>query len=100
MTGDSGPTGDTPPLEPLRNYLLAQEDRDGARTGAGMILPSHTMGQPAYACVREVGDDVKGKFAAGDVIVYKQADAVPVYVRGHEYLLVKADSVMAKLRPV
>ena len=65
---------------------------------AGMIVPANTLGQPAFAVVLDVGEDANAKFVADDVIVYKQSEAVTVYAGGAEYLLVKADAVMAKLR--
>lgn len=86
-----------PPLEPFRDYLLVKAQAEGARTTSGFVLPGNTLGQPTFAQVERVGDEVPSSIEVGDVIVYKHTEAVSIYLEGSEFFLVKASAVMGRM---
>lgn len=96
MTSDIANTS-VPSLKPLTTYVLADSSPgDVGRTGSGIVLPSNTLDQPAFARVRAIGPDVKN-VAVGDLIVHKATGVVNMWVDGQQYLLFKEDLIMATL---
>ncbi|MFY2789737.1 co-chaperone GroES family protein [Rhodococcus sp. KRD162] len=81
-------------LEPMTTYLVATE-ASVTSTGSGLVLPD-TLTQPSFGKIEALGPDVKG-FAVADTVVFKADSAVDLHVDGVRYLLLKADSVMAKV---
>ncbi|MFZ1258546.1 MAG: co-chaperone GroES [Candidatus Saccharimonas sp.] len=84
------------PIKPLANYVVAQVEKAPEKTASGLYLPDSAKEKSSTATIRAVGTDVKTVKVA-DKIIYKEYTATTVKVAGDEYLLVKAEDILATI---
>lgn len=84
-------------IQPLTDYIVAQEEAPETKTAAGLYLPEKAAEKPKVAKVLAVGKDVK-QVKVGDRIVYKSYSTTEVKMGAGEYLLVKEEDVLATVK--
>ena len=85
------------PLQPLGDYVVAQADEAETKTASGLYLPEKSAEKPKTSKVVAVGKEVK-EVKVGDRIVYKSYSNTDVKVDGTEYILVKEEDILAKVK--
>ncbi len=85
------------PISPLADRVVATRETAEAKTASGLYLPDATKEKPVVAKVVAVGPDVKS-LKINDKIVYKEYATTELKVDGTEYLIVKEEDVLAKLK--
>jgi len=84
-------------IQPLAEYVLAQEEQPETKTASGLYLPDKATEKPKIAKVLAVGKDVK-QIKVGDRIVYKSYSTTEVKMGADEYMLVKEEDVLATVK--
>lgn len=82
------------PLQPLADYIVAQNEEAENKTASGLYLPDQATEKPKTAKVLSVGKDVKN-IKVNDRIVYKSYSTTEVKINNQEYVLVKEEDVLA-----
>lgn len=85
------------PLQPLGDYVVAQNEEAQAKTASGIYLPDNAQEKPKTAKVVATGPNAK-QVKVGDRIVYKSYSTTDVKVDGDEYILVKEEDVLATVK--
>jgi chaperonin GroES len=85
------------PLQPLGDYVVAQADEAETKTASGLYLPEKSAEKPKTSKVVAIGKEVK-EVKVGDRIVYKSYSNTDVKVDGTEYILVKEEDILAKVK--
>lgn len=85
------------PLQPLGDYVVAQGEEAETKTASGLYLPEKSAEKPKTAKVVAVGKDAK-QVKVGDRIVYKSYSNTDVKVDGTDYILVKEEDILAKVK--
>lgn len=84
-------------LNPLADYLVAQQEEATTKTASGLYLPDKATEKPKIAKVLKVGKGVK-EVKTGDRIVYKSYSTTEVKVDDKEYILIKEEDVLATVK--
>lgn len=84
-------------LQPLAEWVVAQQEEAVAKTASGLYLPDKAAEKPKTAKVLKVGAKVK-EIKAGDRIVYKSYSTTELKVDGTEYILVKEEDILATVK--
>lgn len=84
-------------LQPLADWVVAEGEEAVSKTASGIYLPDKAAEKPKTAKVLKVGKDVKN-VKAGDRIVYKSYSTTEVKIGGTEYILVKEEDILAKVK--
>lgn len=84
------------PLIPLADRVIAIREQASKQTSAGLYLPTDQKEKSQIANVVAVGDEVKD-IKVADKIVVREYSTTDVKVDGIEYIIVKAEDVLAKL---
>ena len=82
-------------LKPLNDRVVAKIEKPLEKTKSGILL-GEAKEKPAYAVVESVGPEVKD-IKKGDKIVYKEYSTTEIKVDGVEYIILKAEDVLATL---
>lgn len=85
------------PLQPLGDYVVAQNEEAEAKTKSGLYLPDNAQEKPKTAKVVAVGPAVQ-QLKVDDRIVFKSYSNTDVKVNGAEYILVKEEDVLATVK--
>jgi chaperonin GroES len=85
------------PLQPLADWVVATAEEAVTKTASGIYLPDKAAEKPRVAKVLTVGKDVKD-VKAGDRIVYKDYSTKEVKIDNTEYILVKAEDIIALVK--
>lgn len=85
------------PIAPLADRVVAVREEAKTQTASGLYLPDNAKEKPVVAQVKAVGPDVKS-LKTGDKIVYKEYSTTELKVDGVEYLIVKEEDVLAKVK--
>ena len=85
------------PLQPLGDYVVAQQEEAEAKTASGLYLPDNAKEKPKTAKVVAVGPSAK-QVKAGERIVYKSYSTTDVKVGNEEYILVKEEDILATVK--
>ncbi len=85
------------PIQPLADYIVAQNEEPETKTASGIYLPGGAQEKPKTVKVVAVGKDVKA-VKVGDRIIYKAYSSTDVKVGREEYLLVKEEDVLATVK--
>lgn len=93
-------------LQPLADWVIAQQEEAVTKTASGIYLPDKSTEKPKTAKVvavgpGKVGDDnerVPMTVKVGDRIVYKTYSTTEVKVDDTEYILVREEDVLATLK--
>jgi len=84
-------------LNPLADWVLAEQEGAETKTSSGLYLPDKAAEKPKVAKVLKVGNDVKN-IKAGERIIYKTYSSQEAKVDGKEYILVKEEDVLATVK--
>jgi chaperonin GroES len=84
-------------IQPLADYVVAEEEKAATKTSSGLYLPEKAAEKPKIAKVLAVGKDVK-QVKVGDRIVYKSYSTTEVKMDSNEYILVKEEDVLATVK--
>ena len=84
-------------IQPLAEYVVAQEEQPETKTASGLYLPDKAAEKPKIAKVLAVGKDVK-QIKVGDRIVYKSYSTTEVRLGADDYMLVKEEDVLATVK--
>lgn len=84
-------------LNPLADWVVAEADEAVTKTASGLYLPDKAAEKPKTAKVIKVGANVKA-VKAGDRIVYKSYSTTDIELDGTEYVLVKEEDILAKVK--
>jgi chaperonin GroES len=85
------------PLQPLADYVVAQEEEASVKTASGLYLPDNAAEKPKTAKVIAVGKEVK-QVKTGDRVVYKSYSTTEVKVGNEEYILIKEEDILATVK--
>jgi chaperonin GroES len=90
-------------LQPLSDWVVAQQEEAVTKTASGLYLPDKAAEKPKVAKVLaigpgKVGDDnerVPMSVKLGDKIVYKEYSTTELKVDGKQYILVREEDILA-----
>jgi chaperonin GroES len=90
-------------IQPLADYVVAQQEAAETKTASGLYLPGSAQEKPKTAVVvavgpGKVGDDnerIKMQVKVGDRILYKSYSTTDVKVGSEEFILVKEEDILA-----
>lgn len=85
------------PINPLADYVVAEEEAAQTKTASGIYLPDSAAEKPKVAKVVAVGSAAKS-LKVGDKIIYKGYSTNDVKIDGKEYILVKEEDVLATVK--
>lgn len=89
------------PIEPLADYVVAQTEKAESKTASGLYLPDKAQEKPKTAKVLAVGPGKNGvpmSVKVGDRILYKSYSTTEVRVASEDFILVKEDDILAKVK--
>jgi len=85
-------------IEPIADYVLAQQEEVETKTASGIFLPtSQSQEKPKIAKVIALGSDVK-KIKVGSRIIFKPYSTNEVKVGKEDYILVKEEDIIATVK--
>ena len=84
-------------LTPLAEWVVAEPEDAVTKTASGLYLPDKAAEKPQVAKVLKVGSKVK-EIKAGDRIVYKSYSTTDLKLDGQEFILVKAEDILATVK--
>ncbi len=84
-------------LEPLADYVVAQTEEAKSVTKSGIYLPENATEKPKIAKVVAIGKEVKN-IKPNDRIVYKGYSTNDVKLEQTEYILIKEEDILAKVK--
>ena len=84
-------------LEPLADYVVAQTEEAKSVTKSGIYLPENATEKPKIAKVVAIGKEVKN-IQLNDRIVYKGYSTNDVKLEQTEYILIKEEDILAKVK--
>jgi chaperonin GroES len=82
------------PLQPLGDYVVAQNEEAETKTASGLYLPQGAQEKPKTVKVVAIGPDAK-QVTVGDRIVFKAYSSTDVKVDKTDYVLVKEEDILA-----
>lgn len=85
------------PINPLADYIVAQQEEAETKTASGLYLPGNAQEKPKVAKVVAVGKDAK-QVKVDDRIIYKGYSTTDVKLGKDEYILVKEEDVLATVK--
>lgn len=85
------------PIQPLADYVVAQQEEAQAKTASGIYLMDKSQEKPKIAKVLAAGKAVK-EIKAGDRIIYGGYSTTEVKHAGVEYLLIKEENIYATVK--
>jgi chaperonin GroES len=83
-------------LKPLESYVVLVLEKEEKKTASGIILSTDDKDKPAFGRVFAVGPKVEG-LTKDDVVVYQTYSGTTVKIEGKDYLLIKAENILAKV---
>lgn len=85
------------PIQPLGDYVVAQAEEAAAKTASGLYLPEGAKEKSKIMKVLAAGKDVKN-VKVGDRIIYKGYSETSVTHGKEEYVIVKAEDIVATVK--
>jgi len=85
------------PITPMADNVVAQLEEASNQTASGLYLPDNATEKPKTAKVVAVGKKVTD-VKVGDRIIYKSYSSTDIKVDGQEYLIVKAEDILATVK--
>jgi chaperonin GroES len=85
------------PINPLGDYVVAEEEAAQTKTASGLYLPDGAAEKPKIARVVATGKAVR-EIKTGDRIIYKGYSTNDVKVDGKQYILVKEEDILATVK--
>jgi chaperonin GroES len=87
----------TVPLQPLGDYVVAQELEAQTKTASGLYIPGGAQEKPKVVKVVAVGPGAK-VVKTGDQIIFKGYSQTDIKVEGTDYVIVKEEDVIATVK--
>lgn len=87
----------TVPIQPLADFVVAEQEEAQSKTASGLYLPGNAQERPKIAKVLAVGKDVK-QLKVGDKIIYKSYSTTDVKIGTEDFILVKEEDVLATVK--
>ena len=84
-------------LEPSADYVVAAKEKPSATTKSGFYIPESAQEKPQTATITAVGKNV-ADYKVGDRILYKSFSANDFKIDGEEFLIVKAEDILATVK--
>lgn len=85
------------PIQPLADYIVAQQEEAAAKTASGLYLPDAAQEKPKLANVLAVGKSVN-EVKVGDKVIYGGYSTTEIKHGGQTYLLIKEENVYATVK--
>lgn len=85
------------PIQPLADYIVAQQEEAAAKTASGLYLPDAAQEKPKLAKVLAVGKLVQ-EVKVGDKVIYGGYSTTEVKQGGENYLLIKEENIYATVK--
>lgn len=85
------------PIQPLADYVVAQQEVAEERTASGLYLPGNAQEKPKVAQVKAVGKETRN-IKVGDRIIYKGYSTTDVKLGKETYILVKEEDILATVK--
>ena len=85
------------PITPMADNVVAQLEEASNQTASGLYLPDNATEKPKTAIVVAVGKKVTD-VKVGDRIIYKSYSSTDIKIDGQEYLIVKAEDILATVK--
>ena len=85
------------PIQPLADYVVAQEEAAQTKTASGILLPEAAKEKPKTAKVVATGPLAK-QVKVGERILYKSYSTTDVKVGSDEYLILKQEDILATVK--
>ncbi len=85
------------PVQPLGDFVVAQQQAAETKTASGLYLPDAAKEKPKVAKVLAVGKEVKD-LKAGDKIIYGGYSNEDIKIEGQEYILIKQENIFATIK--
>ena len=85
------------PIQPLADYVVAQQDVAETKTASGLYIPGGAQDKPKVATVLATGPAVRG-VKAGDRIVYGGYSNTEVKLDKETYMLIKEENIYATVK--
>lgn len=83
-------------VKPLQDRILLKPELAESKTASGIIIPDTAQEKTQKAVVMAVGNDKeKIKVSVGDKVIYDKYAVTQIKIEGEEYLIVKANDVIA-----
>ena len=94
------------PLQPLADYVVAEQEEAVTKTASGLYLPDKAAEKPKIAKVLavgpgKVGDDnerVPMSVKKGDRVVYRSYGPTEVKIEDKEYILIREEDILAVIK--
>ena len=83
-------------LHPLNQFVVLTLEKEEKTTASGIILTTDEKDKPAFGRILAVGPKFED-LAVNDVVVYQTYSGTNVKLEGKEYLLIKAENILAKV---
>lgn len=84
-------------IEPLADYVVAISKEANQTTKSGIYLPDNAQEKPKTATVVAIGKNVK-EVKVNDEIVYKSYSTNEIKLDQKEYILIKEEDIIAKVK--
>lgn len=84
-------------LEPSADYVVAQPEKAEPKTKSGFYIPESAQEKPQAAVIIAVGKNV-ADYKVGDRILYKSFSSNEYKLEGENYLIVKAEDILATVK--
>ena len=84
-------------VKPIGQRVLISPMKAEEKTKGGIYIPDSASETPNKGKVVAVGDHKDITVKAGDIVIYDQYGTTDVKVDGVDMVIVKADSILAKL---
>jgi len=85
------------PIQPLADYVVAEQEKAEAKTVSGLYLPDAAKEKPKTAKVVAVGKQVDA-VKVGDRILYKSYSTTDVKLGSTDYLIIKQEDILATVK--
>ncbi|MBP7821149.1 co-chaperone GroES [Candidatus Saccharibacteria bacterium] len=85
------------PITPMADNVVAQLEEASNQTASGLYLPDNATEKPKTAKVVAVGKKVTD-VNVGDRIIYKSYSSTDIKLDGQDYLIVKAEDILATVK--
>lgn len=85
------------PLNPLGDYVVAQQEEAKSKTASGLYLPDNATEKPKTAKVVAVGKEAK-QVKVGDRIIYGGYSNAEHKIDGTEYIIIKEENIYATVK--
>ncbi len=85
------------PITPMADNVVAQLEEASNQTASGLYLPDNATEKPKTAKVVAVGKRVTD-IKVGDRIIYKSYSSTDIKIDSQEYLIVKAEDILATVK--